>query len=499
MSELLVFSILAVALAVYSALPEHRQLRRKFVVERWQYITAASLGLGIILLALVETYVQAANPQFAFLCGLICLPVEVWIQAAQAGAALVGISVVGYPFVQQNAQIGNDRALARLLRALYSRKEFATLSSLISELYETLLVEGSSAPQSSSTVEGLVTDDRFLDHFDELDPELAGKILRDNGSAVDRQEFTLRYFKRQLSDQTSLLYYEIEQAQEGGGRYRPEESTVLLWSLFSDCSVAQDVAIWNPVREVVREHIRSVSASTPNQYASSNLTSNRPEELYRDCTYVGIRFFDLMASAALTQQSQHHMWMHYLGHIAETLVEEFELADDANPSDEFPNDYARLLYEIHATLNQLVRNAASQNFRGRKAISDPGVFDENDLLKFSLRALLRCHRAILLSSDIPNRFKRERTHSIYELYEELDISNAQKSDLYAEALLQYMSSIDPRNPVGGKGQLEYLEETSQHLRTYDTAKLMTGGREQFDEMNKRISQTIGLLRAFGRP
>jgi hypothetical protein len=105
----------------------------------------------------------------------------------------------------------------------------------------------------------------------------------------------------------------------------------------------------------------------------------------------------------------------------------------------------------------------------------------------------------LLSSDIPNRFKRERTHSIYELYEELDRSNAQKSDLYAEALLQYMNSLDPRNPVGGKHQLEYLEETSRHLSTYDTAKLMTGGREQFEEMNKRVSRTIGLLRAFGRP
>jgi len=427
------------------------------------------------------------------------LPVEVWIQTAQAGAALVGISVVGYSFVQQRAQVGDDRALAKLLRGLYSRKEFATLSALISELYETLLIDGDSAPQSSSTAEGLVTDDRFLDHFDELDPELAGKILRDEGSAVDRQEFALRYFKRQLSDQTSLLYYEIEQAQEGGGRYRPEESTVLLWSLLSDCSVAQDVAIWNPVREVVREHIRSVSASDPNRYASSNLTSNRPEELYRDCTYVGIRFFDLMASAALTQQSQHHMWMHYLGHIAETLVEEFELADDADPSEEFPNDYARLLYEIHGTLEQLVRNAASQNFNGRKAITDPDVSDENDLLKFSLRALLRSHRVTLVSSDVPDRFKRDRTHSIYELYEELDTSNAQQSDLYAEALLQYMTSVDLRNPVGGKGQLEYLEETSRHLRTYDTAKLTTGGREQFEEMNKRVSWTIGLLRAFGRP
>lgn len=499
MSELLVFSILAVALAVYSALPEQRQLRRKFAVKRWRYITATLLGFMIILFALIETYVQAADLQFTFLCGRVCLPVEVWIQAAQAGAALVGITLVGYPFIQQKAQVGDDRALATLLRALYSRKEFATLSSLISELYETLLVEGNSSPQSSSTAEGLVTDDRFLDHLDQLDPELAGKILRDKGSAVDRREFALRYFKRQFSDQTSLLYYEIEQAQEGGGRYEPDESTVLLWSLFSECSVAQEVTIWNPAREAVTEHIQSVSASESNQYASSNLTSNRPEELYRDCTYIGIRFFDLMASAALTQHSEHHMCIYYLGHIADTLVDEFELADDADPSDEFPNDYSRLLYEIHNTIKQLVLNAASQNFDGRKAITDPSVSIENDLLKFSIRALLRCHHEILLSPDIPNEFKCSRTHEIYELYEELDRSAAQKSDLYAEALIHYMISLDSENPIGGKDQLEYLETVSQHLRTYDTARLITGGRDQFEEMNKCVFRTRDILRAFGRP
>ena len=499
MSELIVFSILAVALAIYSALPEHRQLRRKFSVKKWRYITALLLGFAIILIALLDTYVQEVNPQFTILCGWICVPVGVWIQAGQAGAALAGILVVGYPFVQQKAQVGDDRALATLLRALYSRKEFATLSVLISELYETLLVDGKGAPQSSLTAKGLITDDRFLDHFDQLDPQLAGKILRDKGSAVDRREFALRYFKRQLSNQTSLLYHEIEQAQEGGGRYEPEEFTVLLWSLFSDCSVAQDVTIWNPVREAVTEHIQSLSAGKPNQYASSNLTSNRPEELYRDCTYIGIRFFDLMASAALTQHSEHHMFMHYLGHISETLVDEFEIADDADPTDEFPNDYARLLYEIHSTANQLVRNAASENFDGRKAITDSNVEDENDLLKFTLRALLRCHSAVLLSPEIPNEFKRDRTHSIYKLYQELDISNVQKSDLYAEALLEYMTSLDPMNPIGGKNQLEYLEEVSQYLHTYDRAKLMTGGREQFEEMNKRVLQTRDLLRAFGRP
>lgn len=499
MSELLVFSILVVALAVYSALPEHRQLRRKFAVKRWQYVWAMFLGFVIILLALIGTYVQSSDLHFTFLCGWVCLPVEVWIQAAQAGAALAGISLVGYPFLQQKAQVGDDRALARQLRALYSRKEFTTLSSLISDLYEELFTNENNSPQSSSTAEGLIMDNRFLDHFGQLDPELAGKSLRDKESTIDRRDFALRYFKRQFSDQTSLLYHEIEQAQEGGGRYSPEKSTVLLWSLFSDCSVARDTAIWNPAREAVTEHIQSVSASEPNQYASSNLTSNRPEELYRDRTYVGIRFFDLMASAALTQHSKSHMSMHYLGHIAEALVDEFELNDDANPSDEFPNDYARLLYEIHATFKELVRSAASENFDGRKEITDPSVSDENDLLKFSLRGLLRSHYAVLLSADIPNRFKRDRTHEIYELYEELDTSNAQKSDLYAEALLRYVTSLDSRNPVVGENQLEYLEEVSCHLGTYDTAKLITGGREQFEEMNKCVLRARDFLRVFGRP
>lgn len=490
MSELIIFSIIAASLAVYSALPEHRQLRREFALERKNYLTLLLSGAVIIFTSLFETYLQASDIQFRICCNYICLPIELWTQTIQTGAALLSITMVGSLFISTEGQVGDDRALAKLLRRLYSRKEFSTLSSVLLDLYDPLIKSGETAPQSSATAKGIITDNRLLDQFGQIDPEFAGKILSDNESTIDRKDFALRYFKRQLSNQTSLLYHEIERAQEGGGSYVPEESTVLLYNLFSNCSVARNVCIWNPAREATREHIQSISNSESNKYASSNLSSNRPEELYRDRTYVGIQFFDLMASAALTQEVEYHMYMTYPGQIGEELANKFELADDADPSDEFPNDYARLLYEVHTTLKQIVRNAASQNFTGRKAISSPGSYHEPDVLRYCLRSLLNVHQAVLLSENIPDKFKSDRTHELYELYKELDISNAQKSGIYADTLLHFITQNDLGNPVYREGQLEYLRLVQSHLGTYDEAKLLTGGRDQYEQMKESVSKAI---------
>lgn len=184
MSELLVFSILAAAVAVYSVLPEHRQLRRKFAISRKEWGFVLGLGILILLLVLVETYVESANSQFEYFCGAICLPIQVWIEITQILAALGSILIPLRVFLLDETPVRDDHALSILLRNLFSRQEFVTLSALISDCYGTLLIDRTRTPQSSATAEGFLTDDRFLEKYDELDPSLAGRILRDGDAVV---------------------------------------------------------------------------------------------------------------------------------------------------------------------------------------------------------------------------------------------------------------------------------------------------------------------------
>jgi hypothetical protein len=83
MAEILILSLLALAIAVYQALrpADRKRIEYSLSTERRRIVLAA-IGL-IAVLYLAGRYIQTANPSFQILCGPVCLPALFWVDILQ--------------------------------------------------------------------------------------------------------------------------------------------------------------------------------------------------------------------------------------------------------------------------------------------------------------------------------------------------------------------------------------------------------------------------------
>ncbi|MDX8522079.1 hypothetical protein [Mesorhizobium dulcispinae] len=173
-----------------------------------------------------------------------------------------------------------------------------------------------------------------------------------------RFDFSDKVLQDLISDKGSGLYQEIENNQnlaDKGGYWIAREN-VLLRFLFGDVAVTNELAAWKPVGDAV---IRTIHEGKNTGYAA--FLNGRPDnfeaEQWRDITFVGTRFFDIMVNEAMRQGISYHMWLFYVEHFVSELEASYDASGpDINVLAEFPTRSARLLYEAFDVMGNWVRN-----------------------------------------------------------------------------------------------------------------------------------------------
>lgn len=496
MAELLIFTIVAAAAGVYATLPEHRRLRIRYVLPSCYPQVVLFSIIAVLILFLGNVYLETANPQFSVLCGWVCLPAQFWLEATQVllATAVVGIGVKR--LLETNPTIMDDKTLSDQIRRLFSEQRFNILSLVISDGYDNLVSSDTEKPdlESRAVTESVLTEERFLRNHTEISITLAAQLLQDEDCVIDREDFALHYVKSLHQDRSSVLYHEIEVTGGGHGPYNFPDSIHLLPALFDDCQVAREVQLWNPIREGMQETLEEAASQREDPYAIRNnrLSLNRREVQFRDPIFVGIRFFNIMVHKSLEQGLEWHMFVNYLADIGEKICDQYTISPDADPTEEFPNDYCYLLRELTDTLESIAETPTDTSSSFRMAIESPGPDPYEDTIKMGIWSLLRVHKSILLS-DIPSRFKRDTTHSILETYFELATTQTHPQRSYFWALHTMITTQVQQNTLDDQDQYEYLTMMLRHLRSYDRAKLMLGHKQtQYQRLIRDIENSVFL-------
>ncbi len=142
-----------------------------------------------------------------------------------------------------------------------------------------------------------------------------------------RERFVEMYFAALLKNRNSVLYFEIEHNQNTSPNsdimlcsYELHENNRILHHLFSDAKVAEGLQVWRGVGNRIERALKEL------RYSPSKDPYLRPfkefdgDDLWSMELWVGIRFFDIMVSAALWQGIEWHMWLYNLPHFVEDMA-----------------------------------------------------------------------------------------------------------------------------------------------------------------------------------
>lgn len=223
----------------------------------------------------------------------------------------------------------------------------------------------------------------------------------------DKHDFVDAYFGDLISDSGSVLYQELEQNQNlssNEGYWLPERNR-LLHFLLADACVAKNLSVWRPIGEHILKILRS--DRSPDYVAYLNGTPHDFEDArWKDPTFAGMFFFDLMVTTAAHQGVRWHMWLYYFPYFVERLE---EIYDDKNPhvdmSDEFPTRSAQLIYEAINTLGSWVQLVKHLPEGSPHREINPGFHGDNGNIPVSAAlALGSCMVTIVMSDKLSDKF-----------------------------------------------------------------------------------------------
>ncbi len=158
----------------------------------------------------------------------------------------------------------------------------------------------------------------FLDFVATYRPEFGVKMLACDVTEV--HDFCDEFLTALISSPQSLLFNEVKQNQNQArnGYYYPEHNR-LLHFLFGNAANAERLAVYKPVGDYIIAKIRAENVEYV-RYLNGPADLFQNDERWEDATYVAIRFFDLMVSAAIWEGIKWHMWLFYFPPFMEQLV-----------------------------------------------------------------------------------------------------------------------------------------------------------------------------------
>jgi len=224
-------------------------------------------------------------------------------------------------------------------------------------------------------------------------------------------EFTSLYFRNLINNPHSILYFEVKNNQNisttSGYDYPPRNR--LLYFLFGDAKNAERLSVWGPVGEYLL-----VGPAAPD-LEENRKSINRPMRDFQETGQwthpfaTGIRFIDLMVSAALVQNIEWHMWLWYFNHFTEILIDNMDIhTPEVDPNAEWPTVGYYLIYEMFSAMTNWIRLVEYLPADQANIVMCNTRFDHENgnIPKSAIMVMALCFRKLLLSENVHPHFKR---------------------------------------------------------------------------------------------
>lgn len=198
--------------------------------------------------------------------------------------------------------------------------------------------------QASELLRQVLSSREFVRYFAATRPYLCVDIMRRADMLVD--DFQSNFFQTQLSNEAGVLFNEVKDNDGRGfsnGKWSLSGESPLLSFYLRDVNVAANLQVYRAVGDAVLDLLADDDASK---------RLNRPLGKYREVgqfrcpIHCGIEFFRLMVQAGLHQRLADHLWMHYLPHFAEKILERMDAMPTKEGLEESPTPFCYLLRKL---------------------------------------------------------------------------------------------------------------------------------------------------------
>ncbi|MFI4896805.1 MAG: hypothetical protein ACIARR_03160 [Phycisphaerales bacterium JB059] len=462
-----VLSVTGVVFAVWQLLPPaNRELSRA----RIQVKRRALLQLSVSLIVVVVIG-QLGATAIGWACpgsGAFTLA----IGQAVAVAMMAWMAALAWPTGRWNYD---------LLRQFHPRLESLILnghSATVTDVLDAALpkADGEDAvspidPDSESLVETMLRDALshrvFIRSATRHNRQFMAKVLRRNSWAVVQRVDAI--LDELLFGPDPLLVHELQDTtnyQNGENhRYRIPDRCNILHALFDDINVADRLGCWTPIGDGIREAI-SQRRGSPSQDPDQRLCVRDWEAGRWDSPVgAGLWFFRVMATSAAAQDHSSHMWIPYLYHIAQEIVDIVEVPEDEGGT-EFPNPYCRWLYDCVECCSEVIHVVERLDPQSKICIAIQNNDNSAQLIEAALYTYGKCV-AIIARSESPG-LRSLRSSCIQSLA--LDYERWQEST-YPEGMSAFAANhlqdrlTDPDRSALAN-QLQALYQHDPHKEVY---------------------------------
>lgn len=251
-------------------------------------------------------------------------------------------------------------------------------------------------------------------------------------------DFAGMYLANLMADSRSALYFEIKFNQNCTSRegYEYPASNRLLHFLFSDANVAERLNIWQPVGEYLLRGPSSIRNRVTLDGLNDPVDGFSEDGKWQNPIYIGIRFFDLMVSAALHQDIEWHMWLYYFPHFTDALIEIYDATGPRVEADAtYPTKAAFLLYELFDVLAGWVRFLRDHpNGQKNLVLKRADTNHENgNIVKSALLALGLCLKSLIEADNVGAPLKQSVFDLCLGLFRDI---NRDETRGYANVMMQ---------------------------------------------------------------
>jgi hypothetical protein len=266
----------------------------------------------------------------------------------------------------------------------------------------------------------------------------------------ERTEFIHAYLWKLMEEPSSILYTELRanQGMRSIHRYDLPESNSLLTFFLSDARVAEDSGVYKPIGDYVLMLLDELRQDPALDSYNRAVGYFAEHEVWKSPLYATIRFFDIMVEEALHQNIEWHMWLYYMPSVVKKMARNYRLNDPlSDPTNEFPNRYAYLIYEIFSCLKDWVRDAAKiPRSQANVVLKRVDSQHENgNIPKSSIKALCQSLFYVMTSEHLGNNIKHSSANGVFSLF--FEIRSIDGFQDYATVLLRCLEDTKSYDPL----------------------------------------------------
>lgn len=256
-------------------------------------------------------------------------------------------------------------------------------------------------------------------------PYFCLKLLK--ADVVRRSEFIEQFVIALLNSPGTRLYVELKNNlnNEIGHRLQLPESNRLLYSFFSDASVAVKLEIYRAIGDTVCQRLDEDKKLA--ELLNAPLGYYEEIGRFRCPINSGISLFEIMVHEGLHQGFQWHMWLHYFAHFARKIIKKMHESSNEEEFVEFPTPFHYLLYRLIDVSTGWVEQC--EYVDGRDIPPKTSSEDEFDKFYISKQAAIvvgAILKEIIEADKFSSKFKTEILENVMRSYR--NVKNNAKID-----------------------------------------------------------------------